>query len=1624
MNPVASFAAALIATVHAVLARCPLALQAGLCVGVFLASTATSLAQTSFYFWELQPQENTQGYSWLYEPEFGEQGSPDGPVWAYWVFGGQQVGDYSNVVFKVGLGNLELSGTPTPGRVILLLNGPLTPVSDSAWSTSTVRFEGTGENLYSVTLGQTVFYGATLRLNYDANSNATIQLGNNAGGIYAEDGIDAHLTGQVSGAVLRTGGPGSITFSGTILASALDVQEGTTKLAGTARLGQQSWVNVNESGVLDFNGTTGNLLGGLTGEGMVDAGNDLIHVSFDGTERSFAGTLLGTSGLRKSGSGTQVIATAQTFTGDVQLAGGSLAVVADSGLGDASNSIAFSGGTLRADASFSSARAVELHSGGGTFETPEGVTLTWNGAIAGAGNLAKSGAGTVILSGENSSSGNTTVNAGTLLLSASGTLSTGVLTVASGAGVDLNHTPHSFAGLAGGGAIDFGAAGIDLELGPSENHTFAGTLTTSGGLRVSGSGTQNIASAQSFTGGITIGTGATLGIDRDEALGDTGNEIAIDGGTLRAGANFASNRELQFANGGGLAASTGVTATWQGTLSGEGGLRIGGAGTTVLTGPTLPNGELDLAGGTLELRRDGDSILSAATSGAGSLTHAGTGVLTVTSLLAHDGATTVSAGTLRLGETGGLSATSAVTVAEDAVLDLADRATTTAGLDGAGAILINAGGLTVNGGGSFAGVISGAAGLTKAGVGTLTLAGANTFEGGTSIVGGTLRVGAGGTSGALRGDVAIAAGSAVVFNRSDAVSFAGDIAGEGAFEKAGGGSLTLVGGNTWAGGTTISAGALRVGAGGTAGSIAGDVAIAEAATLVFDRADAVNFDGEISGAGALQKAGAGTLTLEAANSFTGGTTIAAGTLALGHADALGALGTVEVAAGAVLDLGAFDFAGTRLAGTGVVTTGGVVSFALAADAGSALALQGAGSLVKTGAGVLTLSGENTLSGGTTVSMGTLRIGAGGTSGSLAGDVVLAEDASIRFDRADAASFVGAITGDGTLEKAGAGVLTLTGANAITGGTTILAGTLQIGAGGTVGSLAGDVSVENGATLAFNRADASTFSSSVSGDGAVVKRGAGTLTLSGLFAHAGGTTIEGGTLEISHGDTVNGGIAIAAGAALAVNNAGSVGLDKSLEGGGTLVKRGEGELAITGSTSHAATRIEGGLLSVDGFQNRSRLGANHGITIAAGGTFEIRGVNPTPSEGDAIDVTVEQGGTFRVSTGGSPVLGAHGESHVHLRHLNLQGGAVELAYSGAGTAYRGEAFVLWGTVTASGSTAMQIAVSGPSAYGGIGLTENVFDVADLTGSAGVDLAVAARLQNAFSSGSLTKTGAGTLSLDAANTYSGGTVVEAGTLRAGDAEAFGSGAIRVNGGTLDLAGFSVTNQLDLRGGSVTGLAQYAGTQAVRGGVSYSGAVGGNIVVEAGGNLNTTGAEFTGAIELEEGSVLRGTGVVSEVTVNAGALLAPGNSPGTLSVGATTWHGGGAFGFEINDATGIAGTNWDTIDVGGALTLSATAENPFTIHVLSLTLANAAGEALNFDPSQSYRFTFATAASISGFASNAFLFNLSGFANSSTGTWTVVQDGNALAVDYAAAIPEPGACAALAGVLALFVAWRRRR
>lgn len=230
-------------------------------------------------------------------------------------------------------------------------------------------------------------------------------------------------------------------------------------------------------------------------------------------------------------------------------------------------------------------------------------------------------------------------------------------------------------------------------------------------------------------------------------------------------------------------------------------------------------------------------------------------------------------------------------------------------------------------------------------------------------------------------------------------------------------------------------------------------AVTLGAALTVDNPADLTLAGNISGSGTLIKTNTGVLTLDGNNIYSGGTTIAAGTL----------VGDSASLQGAIVD-------------------NATLAFNQVADGVFTGSITGTGTVIKQGAGALLLNGANGYTGGTTIAAGTLV----GDTASLQGDIT--NNAALVFNQAAGGVYAGAVSGSGSLEKTGSGVLQLLGANTYTGGTVISAGSLV----GNTTSLQGDV-VDN-ATLIFDQASDGAFAGVVSGTGSVIKQGAGALTL--------------------------------------------------------------------------------------------------------------------------------------------------------------------------------------------------------------------------------------------------------------------------------------------------------------------------------------------------------------------------------------------------------------------------------------------------------------------------------------------------------------------------------------------------
>ncbi|MET3384026.1 outer membrane autotransporter protein [Variovorax paradoxus] len=366
-------------------------------------------------------------------------------------------------------------------------------------------------------------------------------------------------------------------------------------------------------------------------------------------------------------------------------------------------------------------------------------------------------------------------------------------------------------------------------------------------------------------------------------------------------------------------------------------------------------------------------------------------------------------------------------------------------------------------------------------------------------------------------------------------------------------------------------------------------------------------------------AGVWTFNVALPSSGITSATVNGGTLILG-ANASTYTGSMTVGSGGVLQSSA-QFA------PAAITDNGLVRFAQPDNATYAGLVSGIGGIEKTGAGTLTLTQDQAFTGTTTISAGVLQLGSGGTTGSVKGDIV--DNATLTVQRSNALTLSGTISGSGAFVQAGTGTTILTADNTYAGGTVISAGTLQLGNGGTTGSILGNVL--NNATLVINRSNALTLSGTISGTGSLVKEGAGTTTLTAANSYGGGTALKQGRLNVGNNLALGTGtlamddgttlgfaadsLNLANAVVLTGNNdpvidtgSFSATLSGNITGGGFITKIGSGTLTLSGSNSYTgATDVAEGTLKAGVAGTFSAASAH---TVQSGATLDLAGFSQT------------------------------------------------------------------------------------------------------------------------------------------------------------------------------------------------------------------------------------------------------------------------------------------------------------------------------------------------------------------------------------------------------------------------------
>jgi len=515
--------------------------------------------------------------------------------------------------------------------------------------------------------------------------------------------------------------------------------------------------------------------------------------------------------------------------------------------------------------------------------------------------------------------------------------------------------------------------------------------------------------------------------------------------------------------------------------------------------------------------------------------------------------------------------------------------------------------------------------------------------------------------------------------------------------------------------------------------------------------------------------------------------------------------------------------------------------------------------------------------------------------------------------------------------------------------------------------------------------------------ALTKIGTGTQTLVGDSTYSGVTTISVGTLAITHGNALGSTAGNTTIAALGNTNGGILSLSNNITSAENIT--------ITGATEQnsymSAILNTGGnnILSGNIILNGSggiRLGTTGG-TLRFSGTISqsvtSHGLAFSASNAITVDNAIAlNGGTLQVYSAGS----------VTLKGVNGVGGIGNTVISQSGTLKLGvsEALNTTGNLDIGVGTALTTD-AGTFDLAGFDQTVNVLSgigTAATNSSRKVINSVAGTktltLGNGGGTGTfngviltgtgqvaLTKTGSGTQTLAGTNTYTGATSVTGGTLKLG-----ASGSI-ANSSSINVATGATFDVSAVTGGWTLGASQ---------------SVGGT------GTLLNTGS-----------------------TITASGTLAPGNSPGTLTVdgGTLALVNGGDYSFQIIDAAGLPGTGYDTVSLtnGATLNLAALTAGGYTINLLSLTSIgpDVSGNANFFNNTQNYSWTlFSTGSAIANFDIGDFTINSAGFTNALGGGGFSVglADGNTDLVLNFTAIPEP--TSALLGCLGVLLILRRRR
>ena len=754
-------------------------------------------------------------------------------------------------------------------------------------------------------------------------------------------------------------------------------------------------------------------------------------------------------------------------------------------------------------------------------------------------------------------------------------------------------------------------------------------LTGSTGVVKSGAAAATFNNPNAFTGGVTVNAG-TLTFTAANTI-DGG--LTLNGGTLKLDAANTLTGGIEIGDGvlvlgAAGAIGTGNALTFAAGATGD--LRLAGNPATIVGlstnanvgTPLIENGSASTASVlTVNLAAGTDTFAGVLQDGAAAtlgLTKAGNGTLVLTGVNTFTGPAAVTGGVLQVGQGGVLSANSTAVAA--------------------GASLVFASSSSV----SYAGGITGAGALTVQGGGTLTLSGDAAHSGGTTVVAGQTLALSG--SGRLSGAGAISLAGTLSSGTDNTIS--APISGAGALAVTAG-TLILSGANSYAGSTTIASGAtLQVGAGSTTGTLGSAASITDNGTLAISRSADYSFATNVVGSGGLTVAmtSGAKLTLTGANTYSGTTTVASGTLAVSSASAWS--GSSALVLGGVGTTGTLDLGGTSKSFTSLATAGTASSQTItnSSTVTSTVTFTGSSStfggsladgsatkkvaLVISGGGTLQLASTNAFTGGTTVTSGTAQLGANNAFGT--GSLTLGGTGSIGtldlngFNQSIGTFAVGAggvassqiITNSSTTADS---ILTYTGSSLTFGSVLQDGNTRKLGL-----SLAGSSNFTLAATNTYSGTTVINVGSTLTlGNGATAGTlGSGPVTLSGPFVYnrTDAYTLSAGNILSGVGSiTLNSG-------SLAVSTDGQISTIGALNLG-----------SAAGATTTAGLDFTNGSSTVGNLLVRTNSATANTIAIGSGKTLRVNGsfiVGYNSAATSATKLTVSGSGTLSVGAVGA------------------------------------------------------------------------------------------------------------------------------------------------------------------------------------------------------------------------------------------------------------------------------------------------------------------------------------------------------------------------------------------------------